>query len=135
VVRRYRGRIGGPLLDRIDISIRVDRVDPDRLLDRGRAGEDSASVRRRVVGSRTFAAERAGKVDGRSSRRPLLDACRLDTRGSAYLTDAARTYRLSGRGITRLLRVARTIADLEASSRVELAHLMESVAYRTTEDA
>jgi magnesium chelatase family protein len=135
VVRRYRGRIGGPLLDRIDLSIRVDRVDPDRLLDRDRAGEDSATVSRRVVGSRAFAAERAGDVDGCSSRRALLDACRLDARGSAYLTDAARTYRLSGRGITRLLRVARTIADLEASSRVELAHLMESVAYRTTEES
>lgn len=133
VIARYQARIGGPLMDRLDISAQVDRVDPDSLLDAKRTAEGSAEIRRRVLAARGIAVRRRGLPNARVTGRALLKDCALDDRARRYLTDAARTFHLSGRGVTRLLTVGRTIADLEAAPVVTAEHLAEASGYRAWE--
>lgn len=132
LVERYRARIGGPLHDRIDIHLRVDRIDPDRIA-RAEAGEPTARVRDRVTEARERAIRRDGVVSGRLSGLDLVTACRLSPHAAAELTDTARAAQLSGRGVTRLMRVSRTIADLACSDRVEPVHIMQAMALRAPE--
>lgn len=127
-VERYRARIGGPLMDRIDMTLRVDRVDPRSLL-RGDADESSRAVRERVLRARAHARERGGHGPAAAGA-ALLRSCSLDTSSTRAVERAARVHRLSGRGVTRLLRVARTIADLAASTRVSEEHVLEASCYR-----
>lgn len=129
VVSRYHARVGGPLLDRIDLVVRIDRPDPAHLLAAPPA-EPSEVVRGRVARARSRARE-----DGRAEARmlvgaDLLAACRLSRSCRIEVTSCARAHRLSGRGVTRLLRVARTIADLDACDRVGQEHIAEAVGYR-----
>ncbi len=128
-VNRYQVRVGGPLLDRIDVFVRVDRVDPERLVTRDPV-EPSAVVRERVVAARAFAQHHGRRRLTGLGVADLLPACGLDVRTRAVLTDAARVHRLSGRGVARVLRVARTIADLEHSRHVTVEHLMEALEFR-----
>jgi magnesium chelatase family protein len=133
VVARYRARIGGPLMDRLDIMVRVDRVDPERLLETERSGEPSSVVAERVLAARERAARRDGGLCGALAGPALLAACALDDAARRHLTAAARNCHLSGRAVTRLLRVARTVADLEGAQRVALQHLEEAFGYRAWE--
>lgn len=119
-VDRYSARIGGPLLDRMDIAIRVDRIDPSALLAEKTATGTTDAVRQRVKDARAFSALR-GPVSTRSSL--TADARRT-------LESAARSAHLSGRALTRVLRVARTLADLECSIEVSEPHIVEALAYR-----
>jgi magnesium chelatase family protein len=129
-VQRYLARIGGPLMDRIDMVVRVDRPDPSLIVEGARSGISTAQVRERVLEAR-LRAERAGRRDIRGTDVDALrDACALDGAARTYVATAARRYSLSGRGLTRVLHVARTIADLAGTSHVEMDHLLESVAYR-----
>ena len=127
-VERYRARIGGPLMDRIDMAMRVERTDTARLL-ADQPDESSAVVRARVdralehAGSRGPAREASGAA--------LLRACSLDEGARRTVESAARTHRLSGRGVTRLLRVALAISDLAAADRVTSEHILEASAYLT----
>lgn len=126
VVRRYQSRIGGPLFDRMDMTIRVDRIDPSLLLDTGVPQQNSSEdARDRVISARAFASSRsAGSI-----RAALTPGAR------STLEAAARNARLSGRALTRLLRVARTLADLEFSIPIGEAHVIEAIAYRSWEAA
>jgi magnesium chelatase family protein len=129
---RYLGRIGGPLLDRIDLFVRVDRVAPEAIL--GRTGSvDSRTARRLVDDAREFAARHHALAAGALSGAALVAACHLTPRSTRALESTARAYHLTGRGITRLLRVARTIADLEASEPVTEEHLAEATGFRGEE--
>ncbi len=132
VIARYRTRIGGPLHDRIDIHLRVDRIDPDRIA-RGEAGESTAHVRTRVLGARERAMERDGVVAAGLAGATLVAACRMGPAATHALSDVARLRHLSGRGVTRLMRVSRTIADLAGADRVEAAHIMQAMALREME--
>ncbi len=129
---RYIGRIGGPLLDRIDLCVRVDRVAPDEILDPP-IGTDSQAARSRVNGARSFAAAAGRPPASALSGAALVSACRLSPMATNALERIARTYHLSGRGITRTLRVARTIADLEACTAVKVEHLTEAATFRGEE--
>lgn len=126
-VDRYRTRIGGPLMDRIDIVIEVHRPDPARLLEQG-AGPDSARLRDEVMTARARAASR-GDLRPLSGA-ALLGACRLDDRSRQAVEHAAVGRHLSGRAITRLLRTARTIADLDGRDRVGTDHIAEALGFR-----
>lgn len=124
VVSRYRSRIGGPLFDRMDISVRVDRIDPALLLaEEGLPRRSSSTVRDEVIAARAFAESRPRLGLRRSLEPDALDA----------LERWARRASLSGRGVTRLLRVARTIADLDGSVLVGEHHVAEAMTYRTWE--
>jgi len=129
VVSRYLTRIGGPLQDRIDIHLRVDRIDPDRIA-RAEPGESTAMVRERVLEARSRATARDGAVTASLSGVELVSACRFSASASAVLSDVARTQHLSGRGVTRLMRVSRTIADLTGEDRVGSVHIMQAMALR-----
>lgn len=121
LVSRYRGRVGGPLYDRMDITTRVDRVDPALLLSGERDfGASTEHLRDQVLQAREFARQR-GPVGLRKA---------LDTTALNLLETSARTLHLSGRAVTRLLKVARTVADLAASGRVTHDHIAEALTFR-----
>ncbi|MDO8915070.1 MAG: YifB family Mg chelatase-like AAA ATPase [Coriobacteriia bacterium] len=131
IIARYQARIGGPLLDRIDLSYRIDRLEPERLL-QGPSGPDSATIRERVVQAGEFARTRPGPPVRLLSGAELLAACRLPPAARRTVMACAKLYELSGRGVTRLLRVARTIADLDRSVRVTVEHVREAATYRAS---
>lgn len=128
-VSRYQNRIGGPLMDRIDIAVRMNRIDPAHMLDLHDT-EDSESVRTRIERARALA-HTDGRVESRGlTGSSLLAACRLEVAERRLLTAHARRLHLSGRGVTRLLRVARTIADLSCHERVTALAIDEAVGMR-----
>jgi magnesium chelatase family protein len=132
-VARYAARISGPLLDRIDLHIHVPR--PPQSLLRGSAapGEPSATVRERVVAARDRALARAGKANGQLGPREVDRDCPLRDTDAALLERAVERLGLSARAYHRILRVARTIADLAGSAAIDTAHLAEAIALRRRE--
>ena len=133
MVGRYQGRIGGPLMDRIDIVIDVARVDPSLLLSTGMNVTCSTELREQVLEGRAWANQTRQGCASVLSGVELLGACDLSAAARHLLELAARTHHLSGRGVTRLLRVARTCADIAGSSRVREEHLGEALGYRARE--
>lgn len=132
IVERYQGRIGGPLMDRIDLVVDVARVDPSVLLDRQR-GDSSTVLREQVLAARAYAATRGLGPTSTLAGAELLQACGLTSRSHRFLEESARTQHLSGRGVTRLLRVARTCADVAGEPSVGIDHLGEALGYRARE--
>jgi len=129
-VLRYRSRISGPLLDRIDLSIDMPAIAPEALVSsQAPSGERSSDVQSRVVRVRELAHGRQGKCNARlgPSEMPL---CRATRKAEALLSQAMARLALSARAYHRVLKVARTIADLAASETVEATHMSESIAYR-----
>jgi magnesium chelatase family protein len=133
LIDRYRGRIGGPLMDRIDLVLDVARIDPSLLLTPS-TGSRSSALRERVLEARDRASARGLGSTSCLSGQGLLEACLLDRAARRSLEHAARLKCLSGRGVTRLLRVARTTADLEGSDRVRSEHISEMLGYRAKEE-
>jgi magnesium chelatase family protein len=127
---RYAGRVSGPLRDRIDLWVTMTRVSPQALI-AGRDPEPSAVVAARIAAGRTVQIRRSGRLNGRLSGRALRAACDLSPAATARAILLADLESLSGRGMERVLRVARTIADLEGSARVESAHLGEATRFRS----
>ena len=134
-IRRYRRHVSGPLLDRIDLFVDVPRLTPEELMDVP-TGETTAVVRARVVQARARQWERAASggasCNARLSPEEMRTHCRLDAEGSHLLRRAIARFTLSGRGHARVLRVARTIADLEGAHGIGAGHLAEALRYRST---
>ena len=128
-VLRYQARISGPLLDRIDLHIEVPAVAP-ALLAASPEGESSAAVATRVAAARRWAIDRQGTANCHLAGAALDRHCRLDDAASRFLQTATTRLGWSARGYHRVLRVARTIADLEASAVVAIPHLAEAIQYR-----
>ena len=130
---RYRRRVSGPLLDRLDLHVDVPAV-PWSALPAAGQGERSAAVRERVARAREIQAARAGprgpRVNARLKGAALRRGCALDDPGRALLLRAVERLGLSARGHDRILRVARTIADLEGRDAIAPHHLAEAVQYR-----
>ncbi|NLW50190.1 MAG: YifB family Mg chelatase-like AAA ATPase [Candidatus Brocadiaceae bacterium] len=133
-VHNYRRRLSGPLLDRIDIHVDVPPLEY-RELAAARPGEPSAAVRARVVAARRIQIERfAGDgvyANAQMPRRQVRAHCALDDDGRLLLRQAMETLGLSARAYDKILKVARTIADLEASDRILPQHVSEAINYRT----
>ena len=129
-IQRYRSRVSGPLLDRIDLHVQVNRLPPGDLLTPRYTGEDSATVQARVNRSRARQEQRQGVPNARLSPDALASTCLLGSIEKKALEAAATQMRLSGRGLHRTLRVARTIADLESCERIGLPHISEALGYR-----
>ncbi|MBS0581503.1 MAG: YifB family Mg chelatase-like AAA ATPase, partial [Proteobacteria bacterium] len=129
-IRRYRARISGPLLDRIDLQVEVPRVPLAELGDAAPPGESSATVRARVVAARERQMTRAGKANAALNARELRRDCALSAGDRALLERALDRLGLSARAYHRILRVARTIADLAGSEAIATVHLTEAIQYR-----
>jgi magnesium chelatase family protein len=121
-ISRYQKRISGPLLDRIDIHIEVPRVDYQKLTDE-RMGERSEVQRRRFAGTLLSCNADMGPTEVR-------EVCRLDETGRSLVRAAMQQLQMSARAFHRILKLARTIADLAGSERIETAHLAEAIQYR-----
>jgi len=130
-VERYANRIGGPLMDRIDILVHVPRPDPAGLLNQRRGSATSEQLLGEVTRAREFSTARGARPPSELVGADLLVSCSLSAGAVQFLERAARTHRLSGRAITRLLRVSRTIADLDLEPGVREPHLAEALGYRT----
>jgi len=128
-IAAYRSRLSGPLLDRIDLHVEVPAL-PYRELALAEPGESSAAIRDRVVAARERQRARGPRGNARLSSTDLRRAAPLDGAGHALLERAATRLGLSARAITRVRRVARTIADLAASPAITTAHLAEAIQYR-----
>ncbi|MCE3000754.1 MAG: ATP-binding protein, partial [Betaproteobacteria bacterium] len=128
-VARYRGRISGPLLDRIDLQIEVPAL-PEQDLVRQTAAESSASVRARVVAARDRARARQGRANALLEGREIEQHCAPGEEGAALLKQAISRLGLSARACHRVLKVARSIADLAASADVAAPHIAEAIQYR-----
>ena len=129
-VQRYRMRVSGPLLDRIDLHVDVPRVAPAELRPDAPAGESSAVVRARVEAARALQLERAGVLNAHLGQSGTAAHCRLDASDQALLERAIDSLQLSARAMHRILRVARTIADLAGAGSIASAHLAEALGYR-----
>ena len=129
-VLRYRARLSGPLLDRIDLQLAVPRLASHEMRSDTPRGEDTATVRARVVAARARQMARAGKVNAQLSQSETEQHCRLQARDQALLERAMDSLQLTARATHRILRVARTLADLDASDALATPHLTEAIAYR-----
>ena len=127
-VARYATRLSGPLRDRIDLSVAVSAV-PARDLD-GPSGEPSAAVRARVLAARDRQLSRDGVLNARLAGRPLRTRARLDTAGRRLFDTAITRLSLTARAHDRVLRTARTIADLDGSDSVSAEHVAEALQFR-----
>ncbi len=132
-IRRYRARISGPLLDRIDLHIEVPRLPPTELRPDAPDGESSAVVRARVIAARSVQLGRTGKANAQLSQPETLSHCRLSGPDQLLLERAIEMLQLSARSMHRILRVARTIADLAGSAPIQTPHLSEAIGYRRVE--
>jgi magnesium chelatase family protein len=135
-VARYRARISGPLLDRIDMHVDVPRQDPAALLDGAPGNEESsAQVRSRVIAARERALHRSGQPNALLTPRQIERHCIPDSAGRALLEQAMARLNLSHRAYHRILKLARTIADLAGSEAITSAHIGEAISYRRLDRA
>jgi len=128
-IARYRGRISGPFLDRIDLLIEVPAVPVDALDGTG-DGESSATVRSRVDAALARQRERQGKANSRLTAKEVDTLCQPDDAGAGLLRQASVRLGLSARAWHRVLKVARTIADLAGSASIRAPHVAEAIQYR-----
>jgi magnesium chelatase family protein len=136
VVQRYLNKISGPLLDRIDLHVEVTPVSYDDLANQKITSEASSVIGERVVNARQIQQRRYGKSNGifvnaQMSGSYVRKVCVLDKAGVDLLKKAMEKLQLSARAYDRILKVSRTIADLEASPKIQLQHLAEAIQYRS----
>ncbi len=133
MIQRYTGKISGPLLDRIDLHIELPALDfPE--LHHGKAMEDSATIRARVDRSRAlqsarFAGEKGIYWNAQMNNRLVEKYCRLDSDGSRLLERSVSSLGLSARTYHRILKVARTLADMAQEQKILIGHLAEAIQY------
>ncbi|MBV6342133.1 YifB family Mg chelatase-like AAA ATPase [Candidatus Magnetobacterium casense] len=133
-VHRYRAKISGPLLDRIDIHIDVPALPPHELSS-VKGAETSAEIRKRVIAARKMQIERFRKdhiyTNSQMKPRHIKKYCTLDTDSQNLINAAMEHLGLSARAYTRILKVSRTIADLHGSDQIQPHHLSEAIQYRS----
>ncbi len=129
-VARYQGRISGPLLDRIDLQVEVGAVKPAAMLDGAGDGEPSPVIAERVAAARTRQLARQGCVNADLTTPGIDSFCLLDAAARQFTEQAAVRLHWSGRSLHRVLKVARTIADLEGSAALTVSHLAEAMQLR-----
>ncbi len=133
-MQRYINKLSGPLLDRIDIHIEVPKVEFEQLSDK-RKTETSEEIRRRVLRARQIQQERFSKADihynAQMGRREIERYCALDQASELLIKNAMNRLNLSARAYDRILKVARTIADLSSSEQITSSHIAEAIQYRS----
>jgi magnesium chelatase family protein len=137
-IRRYRAKISGPLLDRIDLQVEVDSIKYEDLASEEN-GESSVEVKKRVENVRKIQRERFinNKINTNSdmSEREIKEYCKLSIDCEKALKNAFENLKLSARARSRIIKVARTIADLDYSENIEVRHILEAVSYRSLDNS
>ena len=132
--KKYKDRISGPIIDRIDLHIEVEPVDYEKLSSKGRE-ETSAEIRKRVNRAREIQRERfkgtSVSCNAKMSPKMTKEYCLLSEEASGLLKMSFEKLGLSARAYDKILRIARTIADLEESENIEFAHVAEAIQYRS----
>ena len=135
-VKAYRGRISGPLLDRIDIIVEVPAVKFEDLRRRAEA-EPSAAIKERVDNARDIQISRYGEQSGKCNARmgpdDMRKFCNLDAKSASLMRRAFDTFGMTARSYDKILKVARTIADLAGSQDIQAVHIAEAIRYRTVD--
>lgn len=133
-IEKYKRRISSPILDRIDLHLNVPAVETEKIIDSVTRGESSLEIRQRVVKARKIQGERLEKhkiyCNAQMKNKQVKEFCRLDMEGVKILRLAMEKYDLSARAYFRVLKVARTIADLASSEAILAEHLSEALQYR-----
>ncbi len=133
-IQRYRSRLSGPLLDRIDIQIEVPRLSAEELLNTNIKTESSAQIRERVIKARKIQVERYKEypifTNSQLNAELIKIFCKLDEKSENLLRNAISKFNLSGRSYDRILKLSRTIADLENSENIESSHIAQALQYR-----
>lgn len=133
-IRRYRMKISGPLLDRIDLQIQVPPLPKGQLTAEHQPGESSESVRQRVINARNRQIDRCNKINADLNSSELKSACKLTAEQRKWLDSSIDRLKLSARAYHRTLKVARTIADLEQCNDIQDNHLSEALGYRISQE-
>jgi len=140
-IQRYRSRISGPLLDRIDLHVEAPSL-PLTEMQNATPGETSAAVRERIISARTRQAKRftdtkarLTSCNARMSHSEIRTHCAIDKSQAELLSQAMEQLSLSARAYDRILKVARTIADLAGTENIEAPHLLEAIQYRSLDRA
>lgn len=128
-IQRYRSRLSGPLLDRIDMHVEVPAL-PISQIHQTVSSDNSANVRERVCVAREKQLQRHGVPNTRLTHANMAQCCQLDNTARAFLDNAMTRLGLSARAYHRILKVARTIADLVNDDTLTIAHITEALAYR-----
>lgn len=131
VILRYLSRLSGPLLDRFDMSLEIPALPKGTLAEGGDRGESTSVVKQRVLLAREKMLSRANKVNALLTSREIESYCPLQKQDAQFLENALHRLGLSIRAYHRIIKVARTIADLEGSPQIERNHLAEALGYRS----
>ena len=128
---RYRKKLSAPLLDRIDIQIELGRLEHRELINSGKGlTESSSAVRARVCRAQKLQLERQSCLNARLGNRELMEVCQLGKDVETTLIGVLEKLRMSARSYHKLLKLARTIADLEAAKTIRVEHIAEAISYR-----
>jgi magnesium chelatase family protein len=129
-IRRYRAKISGPLLDRIDLHVEAPRLPAELLTETSHEGESSHTIQQRVISARQRQLDRSGKSNSLLNPKEVESFCRPDHLGIQLIQEAIRKLGLSARAYHRILKVARTIADLAGSEAITTTEVAEAIGYR-----
>lgn len=133
-IQRYRSKLSGPLLDRIDLVINVPRLTTDELINTKTESESSEKIRERVIKAREIQAKRYKNegiyTNSELNAKQIKIFCKTDEKTTDFLKVAAQKFQLSGRKYSRILKLARTIADLEGKTDISLEHVSQALQYR-----
>lgn len=136
-IQKYKSRLSGPLMDRIDLQVEVPRLTAEELINTKQAGESSADIRKRVINARKIQYERYKNekilTNSDLTSKLIQKYCQIDKASEQILRMAAVKYQLSGRKYDRILKLARTIADLDNSENITSMHITQALQYRIGE--
>jgi magnesium chelatase family protein len=128
-INNYNKKISGPILDRFDMRINVPRVKIDELMSK-EDEESSKSIRNRVTKAADIQIKRQGKLNGKLNNKELKNHLNLEESTENFIKKASKNLKLTARSVNRVLKVSRTIADLDSSEKVEIKHITEALNYR-----
>jgi len=138
-INRYKSKISGPLLDRIDLQVEVPRLTAEELINIKQDAEPSFKIKERVIKARKIQIERYKNenilTNSELTSKLIKKYCKLDEKSTEILKIASIKYQLSGRRYDRILKLARTIADLEYSENIQQTHIMQALQYRINSDS